>query len=141
MTITLVVPVGADDFPISHGTVDYQPSVYRADHTDPNSKHLLDVPPNVAEPFIHKGGFYPMPEQAPPPSSEMTRLYQPAGPTSCTWKDKSYEPDADGCVEVPAEAGGTLAEAFGFRLAADRPFVEPTVAVEPEPARVRRGKA
>jgi hypothetical protein len=57
----LVVPPGAECAPISHGTAKYHP--YRADHTNPNSQWLVEVPPEVARHLIHNGGFYPCPEQ------------------------------------------------------------------------------
>ena len=34
MTVTLVVPFGAQGSPISYGTVDYSPMAYRADITN-----------------------------------------------------------------------------------------------------------
>ena len=53
----LVVPPGAEDAPISHGTTTYRP--YRADHIDPdNSLWLVDVPPEVAVHLMHNAGFY-----------------------------------------------------------------------------------
>ena len=59
--ITLVCPPGAADAPISHGTKQYHP--FLADHTDPNSLWLVDVPPEVARHLLHNGGFYPCPER------------------------------------------------------------------------------
>jgi hypothetical protein len=58
MTVTLVVPFGAQGNPISYGTVDYSPMAYRADITNSNSPWLVDVPAHVAERLCHNAGFY-----------------------------------------------------------------------------------
>ena len=57
----LVCPPGAENAPISHGTAKYDP--YRADHTNPNSLWLVEVPPEVGLYLIHNAGFYPCPGQ------------------------------------------------------------------------------
>jgi hypothetical protein len=59
MTVTLVVPFGALNGPISYGTIDYAPHAYRADITDPHSPWLVNVPADHAEYFCHNAGFYP----------------------------------------------------------------------------------
>ena len=54
----LVVPPGAADAPISHGTTIYRP--YRADHTNPDDPlWLVEIPPEHAIHFMHNAGFYP----------------------------------------------------------------------------------
>jgi hypothetical protein len=53
--ITLVLPPGAQDGKISHGTVEYLP--YRQDHQNPNSAWLVDVAPDAARYFCWNGGF------------------------------------------------------------------------------------
>lgn len=40
--VTLICPPGAADAPISHGAVSYR--AYLADHRDPQSAWLVDVP-------------------------------------------------------------------------------------------------
>ncbi len=57
----LVVRPGAESAPISQGTAQYQPC--RANHTDPSSRWLVEVPPEVARYLIHNAGFYLCPEQ------------------------------------------------------------------------------
>jgi len=57
----LIVPPGAESAPISHGTAQYFP--YRADHNNPTSPWLVEVPPEVARYLIHNAGFYPCPGQ------------------------------------------------------------------------------
>jgi hypothetical protein len=52
----LVCPPGAEAAPISHGTTAYVP--YRADHTNPSSLWLVEVPPEVGQHLMHNGGFY-----------------------------------------------------------------------------------
>lgn len=53
----LVVPPGAESAPISHGTTSY--AAFRADHTDPTSLWLVDVPREAAVHLMHNAGFYP----------------------------------------------------------------------------------
>jgi hypothetical protein len=54
--ITLVVPEGAAySYPISHGIQEWFP--YRADTKDPASRWWVDVPRDVAQYFLHNGGF------------------------------------------------------------------------------------
>jgi hypothetical protein len=55
--VILVLPAGAESAPISHGTTSYPP--FRADHTDPASPWLVDVPPEVAVHLCHNAGFHP----------------------------------------------------------------------------------
>lgn len=59
----LVVPPGAEQYPISHGTTQYIP--YRADHTDPSAIQtwLVDVLAEHARYFMHNAGFYPWKQQ------------------------------------------------------------------------------
>ena len=59
----LVVPLGAEQYPISHGTTQYIP--YRADHTDPSAIQtwLVDIPNEHAQHFMHNAGFYPWKQQ------------------------------------------------------------------------------
>ena len=59
----LVVPIGAEQYPISHGTTNYRP--FLADHTDSSTypTWLVDVPPDVARHLCHNAGFYPWKEQ------------------------------------------------------------------------------
>jgi hypothetical protein len=59
----LVVPIGAEQYPISHGTTQYIP--YRADHTDNSAIQvwLVDIPNEHAHYFMHNAGFYPWKNQ------------------------------------------------------------------------------
>jgi hypothetical protein len=92
----LVVPRGAQDYPISHGTTDYRP--FRADHTDPHSLWLVDVPPEVAVHLVHNGGFYPMSEtvifQSPHPLVPLR--HSDGAPRPVSWGGFSFEPDERG---------------------------------------------
>jgi hypothetical protein len=59
----LVVPIGAEQYPISHGTTQYRP--FLADHTDKSTypTWLVDMPAEHAQHFMHNAGFYPWKEQ------------------------------------------------------------------------------
>lgn len=52
--VTLICPPGAADAPMSHGAVGYR--AYLADHRDPQSVWLVDVPREAA-PYFLKAGF------------------------------------------------------------------------------------
>jgi len=99
--VILVVPFGAHDTPIGHGSVDYQPHAYRADITDPDSKWLVEVPPHVAAPLEHNAGFYRMTQESEPSFVGTARLYAPYG---ASWGEKRYDPDANKIIVVPAAA-------------------------------------
>lgn len=103
--VTLVVPFGADDTPVAHGTTDYQPHIYRADITDPNSLRLVVVPLRVAEYLCHNAGFYPMAQESEPNFTGEARLYAPYG---CSWNGVQYHPNADDIVVVPSAAVADL---------------------------------
>ncbi len=99
--VILVIPFGANDTPIAHGTIDYQPHAYRADISDPNSPWLVKVPAHHAAHFIHNAGFYPMQKETEPQFSGTARLYAPYG---CSWGGVQYHPDMNDIVVVPAAA-------------------------------------
>jgi hypothetical protein len=110
--MTLVVPPGAEGYPISHGTEQFQP--YRADHTDPASLWLVDMPAHAAQAMIHNGGFRAMPSKPVAAADEDTvRLVHPEGARGCGWDGRSFVPDVDGILTVPAAAAAELA-AHGF---------------------------
>jgi hypothetical protein len=126
--VTLQLPPGAADAPISHGTTFYRP--YPADHRDPASPMLVDVPVEVAIPLLKRGGFFmakrenPAPAPADTPAREpnrgrlpagMVRLRHPQG-AGCSHEGVSYDPEADGTVIVPHAAIGVLL-CHGFALA------------------------
>jgi hypothetical protein len=53
--VTLICPVGAQDGLISHGDRSYH--AYRANHLDPQSYWLVDVPLQVSFYLCRVGGF------------------------------------------------------------------------------------
>jgi hypothetical protein len=53
--VTLRCPPGAQDGAISHGSTQYIP--YRADHRDPMSPWLVDVPREAAFHLCRNAGF------------------------------------------------------------------------------------
>ncbi len=110
MAVTLLVTRGAEAAPISEGTTAFVP--YRADHTDPDSPWLVDVPPETAARLCHNNGFarYPMDETAVP--AGMARIRHPEL-QGCSWGGTAYGPDEDGSVLVPAGAVDEL-RAHGF---------------------------
>jgi hypothetical protein len=111
MTVVLQVPPGAADYPIAHGTEPYHP--YRADHADPASVWLVDVPEEVAAYLLKTGGFAVAKSERPPAApAGMVRMRHPEG-VGCSFAGQVYEPDEDGVVLVPAEAVAALA-AHGF---------------------------
>ncbi len=106
--VILVIPPGAADYPISHGTFDYQPHAYRADIADPNSPRLIVVPPHVAELLCHNAGFYPMAQESESSFEGTARLYAPYG-ASCD--GIRYDPDAEDIIVVPSSK---VAELLSF---------------------------
>ncbi len=134
--ITLVCPPGAADYPVSHDIIDYQPDVYRADHTDPTSGRHVDLPPHVAVPLLHTGGFS-LPKTKPvPPSGEFVRLVDKDGDLerSCGCDGVNYLADEHGVVTVPSEHAGVMCESFNFMPA-------PEEEVTPRPAAAAKTKA
>lgn len=109
--VTLIVPPGAEAFPISHGDRNFAP--YRADHTDPASRWLVDVPAEAAGHFLHNGGFSVMPDpnspSSPPPGH--VRLKPPNRDAA-----SRFEAAEDGHVWVLAHEAGPLVESFGFSV-------------------------
>jgi hypothetical protein len=116
MTVTLQVPADAADYPIAHGTERFHP--YRADHTDPASVWLVDVPEEVAAHLLHVGGFAVAKKDMPAMPAGRVRVRHPEG-IGCSFDGQAYEPDADGIVMVPAAAAAELM-AHGF-VAVDEP--------------------
>ncbi|HZU90090.1 MAG TPA: hypothetical protein VE993_12610 [Stellaceae bacterium] len=108
--VTLIVPPGAADYPIAHGTEPYHP--YRADHADPASQWLVDVPEAVAAHLLHVGGFAVAKKETAPAPQGMVAMRHPES-IGCSFAGQTYGPDADGFVSVPAEAAAALA-AHGF---------------------------
>jgi hypothetical protein len=104
-SITLVVPSGAQDYPISHNTTAYRP--YLADPRDPESDWLVDVPPEVASHLLHKGGFAPMTVHI-FQSAGSVRMIALHGNPACSWGSQTFLPDEDGAVTVPVEAMADL---------------------------------
>jgi hypothetical protein len=99
--VTLTCPPGAHEYPISHGTTNYR--AYLADPSDEASDWLVDVPPEVAIHFLHKGGFG-LTQVHIFQSAGNIRMIARSGASSCSWGGQSFEPDADGAVTVPVEA-------------------------------------
>ena len=57
--ITLICPPGASDGTIAHGDTQYH--AYRANHLDPRSRWLVDLPDHIASHFVVSGlGFWPL---------------------------------------------------------------------------------
>jgi hypothetical protein len=109
--VTLIVPADAADYPIAHGTERFHP--YRADHTDPASVWLVEVPEAVAAHLLHVGGFAVAKKDLPPAVPVgMVRMRHPEG-AGCSFAGRAYEPDVDGIVKVPAAAIAELL-AHGF---------------------------
>ncbi len=120
--ITLVLPPGARGHEISHGAADFKP--YRADHHDPASLWLIDVPGEVAPYLIHNGGFYMADEIKSPASvpAGMARVRMKDGSGGgCGFAGVAYEADDDGVVLVPAAAVAELCESHGFEAVSDKP--------------------
>jgi hypothetical protein len=138
--VTLVLPPGANDAAISHGTMDYQPEAYRLDHTDRNSERRIELPPHVAAPLLHRGGFYVAPTSYVVHSQGSIRMRHKDGPRSCGWGGIAFEPDEDGVIEVPVEAIADL-QSHGFESAPPKELVEPPVEDEAEEAPKKKGKA
>lgn len=120
--LTLVVPPGAEDAPISHGTREFRP--FLEDHLAPDSRRLVRMPPDVAANYLRGNtGFYLLPEQNQMERSlmsddpEMVRMRHPDG-GSCGWGGSAYEPDEHGVVTVPAAAVPDLLP-HGFRPVPD----------------------
>jgi len=102
--VTLLVPIGAESAPISHGTTQYP--AYRADHSDPDSRWLVDVPATVAIHLMHNGGFAMKKQEATlPPAEHRVIVHHPADPdASC-----GGERQADGNWLVPVAMAAELA--------------------------------
>ena len=111
-TLTLIVPNGAQDAPISHGIESFSP--YREDHTNPASRWLVEVSREAAVHFLHNAGFalYERPGERAVSSATMVQLRHPDG-CGCGWDGVAYEADENGIVTVPAEAAADL-ESHGF---------------------------
>jgi hypothetical protein len=62
--LTLVCPPGAESGSIAHGDREFRP--YRADHRDPSSPWLVDVPREAAQHLCWNGGFRLFAPEAPP---------------------------------------------------------------------------
>ena len=107
--VTLVVPPGAQDYPISHGTESFAP--YREDHTK-RSRWLVDVPPEVAQHLIGVGGFI-MAEKAAAEQRKpvaIVRMFHPDGGTS-----DAYDVE-DGFIMVPNGPDIAIMRAHGFKV-------------------------
>jgi hypothetical protein len=104
-SVTLVCPPGASDAPISHSTTNYR--AYLADPGDPESDWLVDVPPEVADHLLHKGGFA-LTQVHIFQSAGSVRMIARSGASSCSWGGQTFEPDEDGAVTVPVEAMADL---------------------------------
>jgi hypothetical protein len=103
--VTLICPPGAEDGLISHGTTEYRS--YLADPRDPQSDRLVDVPPEVAIHYLHKGGFALSQVHIFHSAGDVRMIYK-SGPAACSWGGQRFEPDADGAVTVPVEAMADL---------------------------------
>ncbi len=133
-TVTLVVPGGAEQAPISDGAREFKP--YRRDHHDSQSGWLVDMPPEIAAHFLRgNSGFSLMTEQhvVPAATDETVRVKHAESPRSIGWGGETFEPDDDGVNHVPP---GAVADAVshGFRLVPDEPAAEPAPFIEPEDA-------
>jgi hypothetical protein len=104
-SVTLVCPPGAEDGLISHGTTEYRS--YLADPRNPQSDRLVDVPPEVAIHYLHKGGFA-LTQVHIFQSAGSVRMIARSGASSCSWGGQTFEPDEDGAVTVPVEAMADL---------------------------------
>jgi hypothetical protein len=103
--VTLICPPGADEGLISHGTTEYRP--YLADPRDPQSAKHVDVPPEVASHFLHKGGFA-LAQVHIFQSAGSVRMIALHGNPACSWGGQTFLPDEDGAVTVPVEAMAEL---------------------------------
>ena len=110
-SVTLVCPRGANEYPISHHTTNYR--AYLADPGDPESDWLVDVPPEVADHLLHKGGFA-LSQVHIFQSAGSVRMIARSGASSCSWGGQTFAPDEDGAVTVPVEAMADLNQTHGF---------------------------
>jgi hypothetical protein len=104
-SVTLIVPRGAEQYPISHSTTNYR--AYLADPGNPESDWLVDVPPEVADHLLHKGGFA-LTQVHIFQSAGSVRMIARSGASSCSWGGQTFDPDEDGAVTVPVEAMADL---------------------------------
>ncbi len=107
MHVILVVPLGAEEYPICHADESFAP--YRLDHCDPGGPWLVAVTPEAAVALLHKGGFsLHAPAMRRRLSGMMVRMIHKDGPRSCGWDGEAYEPDETDAVTVPVEAQDDL---------------------------------
>jgi hypothetical protein len=117
--VTLVVPIGAESAPISHGMTQFPP--YLADHMDLASRWLVDVPAEIAAHLTHNGGFAMKKQQvAAPPAREWVIIHHPEDPRASCGGER--QPDGDWLVPVAMAAeliahgwvGGARDTSVGF---------------------------
>lgn len=123
---TLICPPGSADAgtPISHGDHCFNP--YRP---DPGGPFLVDVPPEVAAPLIHTGGFVLAKVEEAEPTGEVVLVHHP-DPTVSTGAGTA---DGKGNFWVHFKTAMHLIASHGFKGGA-RPAEEPAAAASPEPA-------
>jgi hypothetical protein len=111
--VTLLLPIGAFDYPISNGIHSYYP--YRLDLASQDEREFggpwaVDVPVHVAPHFIHNGGFVLMSEsdQSSPAVGTVRMRHRQGLGSGVSWRGEHYEADADGVVTVPHAASDEL---------------------------------
>ncbi len=72
---TLILPPGAENGPISDGVTAFVP--YREDHTNPLSRWMVDVPPDVAGRLIGVGGFIVAGKVSERMKASLVRMFHP----------------------------------------------------------------
>jgi hypothetical protein len=121
----VILALGPDvawDYPISEGTMTYVP--FREDHTDPNSRWLVSVPPSAVGPLLERGGFAIMRSPNPSPADMLRaagyiRIKHRKDPTASF---AGASPDEDGVLTVP---GHHDFRAHGFVLEEESPATAP----------------
>jgi hypothetical protein len=118
--VTLALPPGIDGYPISHGDRSFP--YYRP---DPNGPFLVDVPAEVAEHLLLRGGFSRMvrKEDAVASPGGFAMIRGPAGHSGFSFGGQSYRPDANGVVTIPVGAV-EVARSHGFDDPAEAEILE-----------------
>jgi hypothetical protein len=120
---TLLCPEGAFDGTIAHGTQQFHP--YRLNHLNNEGRDFggpwaVDVPDELVQFFLGRGGFVIMSDQAKDRGDlpvGMARLRKiDGGDASCGYMGLSYPAEDDGTVLVPATAIAELVESHGYEI-------------------------
>jgi hypothetical protein len=118
--ITLALPPGIDGYPISHGDRSFP--YYRP---DPHGPFLVDVPAEVAEHLLVRGGFSRMvrKEDTMAITAGFAMMQGPAGHNGLSFGGRTYAPDENGVVTIPVGAV-EIARSHGFHDSAEAEIAE-----------------